>query len=67
VSDDPLHNKLEELRREVREGHASLHVRHDNHDAALEHGHSKLDTIKRMLVAAFHVDAKAFMDAWHDR
>jgi hypothetical protein len=62
-----IDKKLEELQREVREGHASLHVRHDNHDQAIDHAHSKLDTLKRMLVAVFQADAKAFMDAWHGR
>lgn len=65
--DDPIHKKLDEIHREVREGNESLHVRHDNQDAAIEHGHRKLDTIKRMLVAAFHLDAKGFLEAWRGR
>lgn len=64
---DPIHQTLEELRREVREGHASLHVRHDNHDQQLGHAHHKLDTVKKMLVAVFKADGKAFMDAWRGR
>lgn len=65
--DEPTREKLEEIQREIREGHAALHTRHDNHDAAIEHAHSKLDILKRMLVAAFHADAREFMAAWRER
>lgn len=63
MSDDKLHQKLDEIRGEVK----SLHTRHDNHDQQLGYLDHKLDRIRRMLAAALRFDGKAFLDAWHNR
>lgn len=63
--DDPVKKKLYEIHRDIREGHASLHNRHDNHDQQIGYIDSKLERIRRLLVAALRFDGKAFMEEWH--
>jgi hypothetical protein len=59
---DESDRKMDELLGEVK----SLHSRHDNHDQQLGLLHSKIERLRRMIVAALHFDGRAFMDAWRD-
>lgn len=61
--DDDLRKMLEDMHDETK----SLHNRHDTHDQQFVQISTKLDRIRRMLVAAITFDGKEFMNAWHDK
>lgn len=58
IVSDNIEKKLDEIHKDLREGHASLHNRHDQADDSHKYQHHKLDRLR----GAIHTGWTALID-----